>query len=66
MKHVNFSKKRRVVEVVVMSLIVTTVSFVMPLLWNRCTELPTDMQDWTNQEKELVSSLVPFNCIVSA
>ncbi|EED87046.1 chloride channel protein 7, partial [Thalassiosira pseudonana CCMP1335] len=53
MKHVNFSKKRRVVEVVVMSLIVTTVSFVMPLLWNRCTELPTDMQDWTNQEKEL-------------
>ncbi|KAL7461861.1 hypothetical protein ACHAXS_002264 [Conticribra weissflogii] len=53
MKNVNYSKKRRVVEVVVMSIIVSIVSFVMPMLWNRCTELPTDMQDWTNQEKEL-------------
>ena len=63
MKHVNHSKKRRVVEVVIMSILVTIVSFGMPLLWGRCTELPTDMQDWTNQEKELVASLVPFNCI---
>lgn len=45
------------------SVLVTTVSFVMPLLWGRCTELPTDMQDWTNQEKTLVGNLVPFNCI---
>ena len=63
MKKVNFSKKRRVLEVLAMSVLVTTVSFVMPLLWNRCTELPTDMQDWTNQEKELVNSLVPFYCV---
>eukprot|EP00581_Thalassiosira_minuscula_P007032 CAMPEP_0183708364 /NCGR_PEP_ID=MMETSP0737-20130205/4706_1 /TAXON_ID=385413 /ORGANISM="Thalassiosira miniscula, Strain CCMP1093" /LENGTH=916 /DNA_ID=CAMNT_0025936231 /DNA_START=311 /DNA_END=3061 /DNA_ORIENTATION=+ len=63
MKNVNYSKKRRVVEVLVMSVLVTTVSFIMPLLWGRCTELPTDMQDWTNQEKELVGNLVPFNCI---
>ena len=34
----------------------------MPLVWGRCTELPKDMQDWTNQEKNLVESLVPFNC----
>lgn len=63
MKNVNHSKKRRVIEVLLMSILVTTVSFVMPLLWNRCTELPTDMQDWTNQEKELVGNLIPFNCI---
>jgi len=63
MKKVNFSKKRRLLEVLCMSVLVTTVSFVMPLLWNRCTELPTDMQDWTNQEKELVNSLVPFYCV---
>jgi len=50
-------------EVIVISLLVTVVSFLMPLLWNRCTELPTDMQDWTNQEKDLVDSLVPFQCI---
>ena len=63
MKHVNFSKTRRFLEVIAVSLLVTTVSFLMPLLWNRCTELPTDMQDWTNQEKDLVDSLVPFRCV---
>jgi hypothetical protein len=63
MKHINHSKKRRLLEAVAISMLVTTVSFVMPLLWGRCTELPTDMQDWTNQEKELVANLVPFNCI---
>lgn len=63
MKHINHSKKRRVLEVLAISMLVTTVSFVMPLLWGRCTELPTDMQDWTNQEKELVANLVPFNCV---
>lgn len=62
MKHVNFSKKRRMLEVVLLSVLVTTVSFVMPLLWGKCTELPTDMQDWTNQEKELVGSLISFKC----
>jgi len=63
MKNVNFSKKRKVVEVLVLSILVTTVSFAMPLLWGRCTELPTDMQEMSNQEKELVGNLVPFNCI---
>eukprot|EP00978_Attheya_sp_CCMP212_P032602 scaffold128088_cov41-Attheya_sp.AAC.3 len=29
----------------------------------RCTELPTDMQDWSNQEKNLVDALVPFRCV---
>lgn len=63
MKHVNFSKFRRFMEVIAISLLVTIVSFLMPLLWNRCTELPTDMQDWSNQEKDLVDSLVPFRCV---
>ena len=62
MKHVNHSKNRRVMEVLVISVIVTTVSYILPSLW-RCTELPTDMQDWTNQEKDLVGKLVPFQCI---
>jgi len=62
MKRVNHSKNRRVLEVVLVSILVTTVSFVMPLLWGRCTELPADMQDWSNQEKNLVDALVPFKC----
>ena len=63
MKNVNYSKSRRVVEILLIGLLCTTVSYVMPVLWGRCTELPTDMQDWTNQEKELVRNLVAFNCV---
>jgi chloride channel 7 len=62
MKRVNHSKKRRVMEVLCISMLVSTVSFMMPLLWNRCTEKPSDMQDWSNQEKNLVDALVQFQC----
>jgi chloride channel 7 len=63
MRRINHSKLRRFIEVICVSVMVTTVSFLMPVLWGRCTELPTDMQDWTNQEKKLVDSLVPFRCV---
>jgi len=62
MKRVNFSKSRRFLEVLVVGFGVSVISFMMPLIWGRCTELPKDMQDWTNQEKNLVESLVPFLC----
>lgn len=62
MKRVNFSMKRRFIEVVAISVLMSVVAFMMPLIWNRCTELPTDMQDWSNQEKNLVEALVPFRC----
>jgi chloride channel 7 len=63
MRRVNYSKMRRFMEVIGVSLLVSVVSFLMPLIWGRCTELPTDMQDWTNQEKNLVEALVPFQCV---
>jgi len=63
MKRVNISKNRRFIEVILVSIMVSTVSFLMPYIWNRCTELPTDMQDWSNQEKNLVDALVPFRCV---
>jgi chloride channel 7 len=62
MKRVNFSKSRRFLEVLAVSMTCSVVTFVMPLLWNRCTDLPTDMQDWSVQEKNLVEALVPFHC----
>jgi chloride channel 7 len=63
MRNVNYSKARRFLEVIGVSVLVSTVSFVMPLVWNRCTELPSDMADWSNQEKKLVEALVPFQCV---
>jgi chloride channel 7 len=62
MKRINHSKIRRFVEVVILSFCVSVISFLMPLIWGRCTDLPKDMQDWTNQEKNLVEALVPFRC----
>jgi len=62
MKHVNSSPERRVVEVILVSICVTTISFLLPALWWRCTDLPNDIMDWTNQEKNLVEALVPYQC----
>eukprot|EP00592_Proboscia_alata_P028268 CAMPEP_0194446072 /NCGR_PEP_ID=MMETSP0176-20130528/128221_1 /TAXON_ID=216777 /ORGANISM="Proboscia alata, Strain PI-D3" /LENGTH=994 /DNA_ID=CAMNT_0039272717 /DNA_START=152 /DNA_END=3137 /DNA_ORIENTATION=- len=53
MAKVNHSKKRRFYEVLVVSLGVSILSYAMPYVWGRCTELPSDMQDWNNQEKNL-------------
>lgn len=63
MRRINHSKMRRLFEVIVISVGVSFVSFLLPLIWGRCTELPTDMADWSNQEKHLVESLVPFQCV---
>jgi H+/Cl- antiporter ClcA len=62
MKRINHSKLRRFLEVIVVSLIVSVVSFLMPLLWGHCTKIPKDMQEWTNQEKNLIEELIPFGC----
>jgi H+/Cl- antiporter ClcA len=53
---------RRFIEVICVSAMVSIFSFLMPLMWGKCTELPNNMQDWTNQEKNLVEALVPFRC----
>lgn len=62
-ERVNHSKNKRFAEIIILSVVMSTVSFAMPILWGRCTELPTDMQDWSNQQKRLVDSLIPFQCI---
>lgn len=63
MNRINHSKIRRFLEVIVISVGVSVVSFLMPVLWNRCTELPSNMQGWSSQEKNLVKALVPFRCV---
>jgi hypothetical protein len=42
--------------------LMTLISFLLPVLWNRCTPLPIDMEDWSDQEKKLVDELVPLYC----
>ena len=59
-KNVNHSKKRRFIEVCILSLIVSSVTFLIPLFWTKCTPLPTDPT--TDQEAELFKELVSFRC----
>jgi chloride channel 7 len=61
MKRVNYSKSRRLVEVMLVSLLVSTVSFILPLCWVKCTPMPEDPL-FTEDQLELVEALVPFRC----
>ena len=60
-KNVNHSKKRRYMEVILVSFLVSTVSFLLPLFWGECKVLPsTDGMD--ESQLELRNALVPFTC----
>jgi len=62
MKNVNHTKSRRLVEVMCVSLLVSLVSFVLPLIWG-CTPLPDYMEDLPQSQIELLEDLVPFTCV---
>jgi chloride channel 7 len=59
---ISCSKAGRFVEVLAATALMTVVSTVLPLLWTKCTPLPVDMKDWTDQEKTLVTQLNPLYC----
>ncbi|CAM9377787.1 unnamed protein product [Phaeothamnion confervicola] len=61
MRHVR-SSARKLLEAVGVGLLMSAVSFGMPMLWGTCTPKPVNMEDWTPQEKALVNELVSFNC----
>ncbi|CAN0420971.1 unnamed protein product, partial [Laminaria digitata] len=52
----------RLIEVLLVTFVMTAVSFLLPMLWGTCTPKPVDMEDWTEQERTLVDELVAFNC----
>lgn len=58
-KNVNHSKKRRFLEVICVSAMVSVVTFLLPLLWYKCTPLPTELEP---HELPLLDELVSFRC----
>jgi chloride channel 7 len=56
------SKLSRLTEALVVTVVMTLFAFVLPLLWTKCTPLPTDMEGWVDQEKMLVADLVAMYC----
>lgn len=61
MKHINHSKRRRLLEVLFVSFIVSTISFLLPLL-SKCRALPPK-EDMTTSQLELRELLVPYLCV---
>jgi chloride channel 7 len=60
--HYGESKVRRLTELLVITAIWTIITFVVPLMWQVCTPIPTETADWDNQEYTLLNSLVQFQC----
>lgn len=61
-KHVNHSKVRRLVEVLIISSIVTVVSFILPIIWGKCDPLPS-ADSLPQSNRALIENLVPFGCV---
>ena len=52
----------RYVEILAISSLVSGCALSLSYLWQRCTPLPVDMEGWSDQEKILVTHLVPLYC----
>ena len=62
MSHYISSTSLRWLEVIFISALMSAVSFGIPYLIPNCTPKPSNMEDWTDQEKDLSSRLVPLYC----
>ena len=60
-KNVNYSKKRRFIEVLCVSSAVSVVTFALPWVWGHCTKIP-DTIDFTADQLTLLEELVSFGC----
>lgn len=52
----------RMVELLALTLVMSLLAFLLPLMWPVCTPVPTNTADWTTQELDLLDNLVQFQC----
>lgn len=60
-RHINSSKNRRLAEALALSIVVSLLTFLLPLLCGRCRPLPNSERFKPGQQV-LVKELVPFRC----
>jgi len=61
-KHLNAYKWKRMVELCSITLMMSFISFILPLCWQVCTPIPEVDTFTTQQEEELLLKLVQFQC----
>lgn len=52
---------KKLIEVLIVSFVMSTLSFVLPLAWKECRAVPATVSNFT-QESKLIGSLVRFQC----
>lgn len=62
LKHINSFAWKRLVELLLFVFTMGCISFFLPLMWQQCTDIPSDTSEWTTQERDLLDELVPFQC----
>jgi chloride channel 7 len=61
-KNINISKQKRVIELLSVTLLMSFISFMLPLMWQVCTPRPEPQGYNTKQEINLLEDLVSFQC----
>jgi len=61
-KHINQHKWKRFVELLVITAMMAIISFVLSIMWQKCTDIPEDTSFMSTQEKNLLGQLVQFQC----
>ena len=58
------TKNMKVVRLILFTIVMATISFILPFAWQKCTRMPSeeDTADWTKEEMELLDNLVRFQC----
>lgn len=53
---------KRMVELLLLTLAFALISFFLPLMWTKCTPIPTDTAGWETEQVDLLNELVQFQC----
>jgi chloride channel 7 len=61
-KHINISKQKRLTELCCVTLLMSFIGFIFPLMWQVCTPRPEPESYNTMQEINLLEELVSFQC----
>jgi chloride channel 7 len=63
-RYIGDSLGNRFAEIMIVSMLTAWLTFTLPIMWGECTSIPDSADTYlSNDEKELVSKLVQYNCL---
>eukprot|EP01041_Mallomonas_annulata_P003432 gene3432-6812_t len=61
-KHINAHKWKRFIELLLITGMMSSICFILSIMWQHCTKVPSDTSFMSEQEKDLIKHLVRFQC----